>query len=243
MGNYYKIGRYVIELHSNHSLPECHEKWKRYDKSLGEIANILWNYYPNFTVIDIGANVGDSVAIICNKYDVDVLCIEGWSGFVSYLKKNEKLFHSKVDIYDKYLDNNNTLIDALNSFPYYKKSKLIKIDTDGNDFLIINNSIEILKEIEPILFFEYLIKEHTAHLSLMTIENLLKIGYDSFIVYDNYGNLLTTIRENYRMRFEELNNYLLSNIKNGIAVYYLDVCAVKGEKNIIEEIIKFGYDL
>jgi hypothetical protein len=35
--------------------------------------------YPNLTMIDVGANVGDSIAIV--RVDVPILCVEGEDHF------------------------------------------------------------------------------------------------------------------------------------------------------------------
>ena len=55
---------------------------------LGEIASRVIRKYADATVIDIGANVGDSAAALCTHQEIPVLCIEGHPLFASYLRHN-----------------------------------------------------------------------------------------------------------------------------------------------------------
>ena len=62
----YKIGRFELVLPSDHALEMYQTKWKLYDWILGEISRLVFCKYPDATVVDVGANVGDSAALICN---------------------------------------------------------------------------------------------------------------------------------------------------------------------------------
>jgi len=64
----------------------------------------------------------------------------------------------------------------------------------------------------------------------------LNINYKKFIIYDNFGNYLISI--NTLEQFRELNAYLRSNKKNGIVVYYFDICAFNKEDIDLYEEIK-----
>ncbi|MGI5939430.1 MAG: FkbM family methyltransferase [Thermoleophilia bacterium] len=73
-------------------------RWRRYDQALGDIAFIVREKYPDMAAIDIGANVGDTAAIICAYEDIPVLAIEGNSRFIPYLHENARRLgcHIKV---------------------------------------------------------------------------------------------------------------------------------------------------
>lgn len=111
----------------------------------------------------------------------------------------------------------------------FRDALLLKVDTDGLDFDILLAHIDYLAERKPIVFFEYLIEapEPAFQKSLECIDRLLEIGYDRFLVFDNFGNYLlsTTSCDTFR----DLNLYLLSNAAFGQAVHYLDVCAFAAE--------------
>ena len=107
---------------------------------------------------------------------------------------------------------------------FYQRS-LLKIDTDGFDFEIIVSSIRFLAKCAPVLFFEYYIgfRAQDEELSLKAITELMRIGYDRFMVWDNFGHFMGSADAH--KTFVELNAFLRSNRENGTAIYCLDVCA------------------
>ena len=258
----YVIGKHKILLPVDHMLDQYQSNWKRYDTALGYISQTIFKKYSKFTAIDIGANIGDSAALI-NKYiEIPILCIEGHPEFVPFLEYNAsqigniqiaKYFIGKDGesicleniiscggtasiinaISSESFPNNQISLKSLASileiFPQFKHSKLLKIDTDGCDFNIINDSIETIDLIKPILCFEYDINFSTnAEIdALETIENLLNIGYTSFLVYDNFGNYLINLNGYEYKKFIDLNAYLISNHRKSgnSAVYYFDIYA------------------
>jgi FkbM family methyltransferase len=72
-----------------HRLKEYREVHPRYDKFLGELSAIL----PSQSVVlDIGANVGDSLALMgASNPNLNVLCVEPDPYFLRYLKKNMQI--------------------------------------------------------------------------------------------------------------------------------------------------------
>ena len=87
----YKVANHEILLPIDHMLDRYQNRWKRYDTVLGDISKIIFTKYRNSTAIDIGANVGDSAALI-NKYvNVPILCVEGHPDFIPFLKHNASI--------------------------------------------------------------------------------------------------------------------------------------------------------
>jgi FkbM family methyltransferase len=117
------------------------------------------------------------------------------------------------------------LADILNANRVFSSPKLVKIDTDGYDFAIICHAKNILKRLKPILFFEYYLTGNPNEEveEIEAINSLFEIGYGRHLIYDNFGNFLIAVDS--RERFEELNSFLRSNLFNGVATYYLDVCS------------------
>ena len=84
----YLIGGHSIRLPEGHDLPETQEFHRRYDFILGELARLVSEKYPGSTRIDIGANVGDSWALM-NKHVVsDTLLVEGDPTYTELLEFN-----------------------------------------------------------------------------------------------------------------------------------------------------------
>jgi hypothetical protein len=105
--------------------------------------------------------------------------------------------------------------------------RLLKIDTDGYDFQIINSSVDVLRQLQPIVFYEYAPFERPTSVAegIRTYGSLVAAGYRRFMVYDNFGHYLTYLTENDYDRFIDLNAFLCSNQVNGMVIPYFDICA------------------
>ena len=84
---------------------------------------------------------------------------------------------------------------------------MVKIDTDGNDFAIINKSIDWFERAQPGIFFEHQIRA-TPDLERAdaTFENLMGIGYRYFVVFDDPGFLILSTGDIDILK--DLNRYL-----------------------------------
>ena len=268
----YIIGRHQLLLPDDHQLDQYQARWHRYDTALGYIAQVIFQKYPQASAIDIGANVGDSSALIQTYQDVPILCIEGNPEFLEYLHHNAALI-GNIEVEESFVGNDGdivnfenmdshdgtaSIVNAVNSdglfltelkslerilqeHPTFQNSKLLKIDTDGFDFSIIQTSISVIGNLSPVLFFEYDIffTSDARDESLKTLQVLFECGYKSFIVYDNYGNYLLSLSSQDYDKFIDLNTYLFSNrFASGMAaVYYLDICAfAEADTDLFEKI-------
>lgn len=128
-----------------------------------------------------------------------------------------------------------TLQNMINKYGIMAKHiELIKIDTDGFDLDILLANKEYITIHKPNLYFEYDISfnEKDKFDSIEVVSLLESAGY-SFVVYDNFGNLLTVVHENAIGVFTRLNHYLFSSREKGGGIYYLDVFA-STSKRIVE---------
>ncbi|MFA6990721.1 MAG: FkbM family methyltransferase [Candidatus Babeliales bacterium] len=106
-----KIGDKEILIPLDHKLDSYMTSYPRYDKALGEIARIMHEHLGHFTAIDIGANVGDSAALICKYHNIPVLCIEGCSEFMPYLKLNATKIGTHIQIANCFVGTQSGFID------------------------------------------------------------------------------------------------------------------------------------
>jgi FkbM family methyltransferase len=152
-------------------------------------------------VIDIGANQGDSAALIKSGADVPVICVEGDDSLIDQFKANTAQFRNilllKIFLSDQAVEldcehanvgHNLTLTPAGRS----KKSvltrftsldnlytedlindncKLLKIDTEGFDLKIMRGGDHFIKKIKPVILFE------------MNRENLASTESDPFSIF------------------------------------------------------------
>ena len=258
------IGDLPIRVPHSHQIDRYQQRWKRYDVALAEIARVVQTKYPDLTAVDVGANVGDSAALIRKHCNVPVLCVEGNDEFLPFLRENAKRIGADIELAECFVADDHSHIDparintargtasmarAINCDPVsnaiatrslesivqehtrFTQSKLLKIDTDGFDFPIICNSFNFLADARPIVFFEYDMEgsDDALQQSFRAVEILFETGYERHLVYDNFGNFLIQVDSPHR--FMELNAFLKSNRRNGIATYYLDVCSFHTEDN------------
>lgn len=264
----YPIGDYTIWLPSSHTLPGYQKKYKNYDKKLKNIILNIEKESGNGLILDIGANVGDTAAYLRSFSSSEIYCVEGDLIFLNYLYKNARIipnihiidsFVSGINKDFRYkvqrTEGTASLILSEERKSFLKmislaeivsqaktvegKINLIKIDTDGFDFDILLENKDIIDKFKPSIYLEYDIgfKETGVNDSLAVILFLEKLGY-SFIVYDNFGNLLDFIFNNCHKRFQFLNHYLQSNLRFGGGIYYFDIFASVNKtmmKNIVDE--------
>ncbi len=256
-----QIGQYRIHFPAKSLWPIYRDSFQRYDVPLAQIAGVLKVKYPTLHAIDIGANVGDTAALISEYAKIPVLCIEGDPILLRFLKENAVQLGPGVKIEPSFvgpdgttvnlslsddLGRNASLVQAidprgsvkfrslqaiLSDHPEFGCAKLLKTDTEGFDFDIIRQSIEFIRHSKPVVFFEYdpHLRPDEPLAGLETIQALISIGYSDFIYHDNYGNFLLHSDSNNSSIFNDLNSYLASNRRHGVAIYYFDICALHEE--------------
>jgi len=255
--SYETIGDCRIRLApGSHSL-EYKRRFRRYDQALGIIAGIVHRKYPDLRAIDIGANVGDTAALIRSGARIPVLCVEGDRNLLSILSENVARLGSDIEIEASFvgpdgqtLDCNfiedpgrnasirnaltkqgdkrlRSLANILKDRPAFSDAKLLKTDTEGFDFDILRQSADYVLSAKPIIFFEYdsSLTPHEPTAGLSTIQYLTRAGYSDFIYFDNFGNYLLHAGSCAPGVFADLDHYLSSNRRHGVAVYYFDICA------------------
>ncbi|MBA3827804.1 MAG: FkbM family methyltransferase [Taibaiella sp.] len=212
-----QIGNKTIKISLSHHLNEILKLYPDYNFNLPRIIKYASNYYKEIRVIDIGANIGDTVAFIKNLTDVPILCIDGEKKYIKLLKENIAEYNNvyicetlvgaentesnvklKVEKGTAHLEEATekttirTLENILDEYPDFKNSKILKSDTDGFDTIILRSCSAFLKKAEPILFFEF--DPHFIKMNnddpFSFIEYLKDCGYYYFIFYVNNGDFL-----------------------------------------------------
>jgi len=222
----------------SHALPRYLKVFPYYASNLGRLAALIKEKYPGLVVIDIGANIGDSVAAIRRGSGAPVLCVEGNPVFLKVLKLNAARFE-RVRIAEAYVGDVNASLLAedkaaegsshitegggreikirllsaiLDEHPDFKTAKLVKIDTDGFDCKIIRGSADFLAAARPVIFFEYdpllLFRQDDGGLSVF--DTLRGLGYDSAVVYDNLGHYLLSLQLSDSKLLKELHAHFFS---------------------------------
>jgi FkbM family methyltransferase len=107
----YRVGRTQLLLPDDSPLESYQSHWLKYDVALGEVARLVAQKYPDACAIDIGANVGDTAALIRKHTDIPILCIEGNEVFFPYLHENLRRIGGETGIVKAYVGTGREEID------------------------------------------------------------------------------------------------------------------------------------
>jgi len=257
-----KIGTEIIKVNLSHQLAEILKIYPEYNFNLARIVHYTEEHIGQISIIDIGANVGDTVAFIRNYSNAPILCIDGEENYVALLRKNVSRYKNvsvchalvgtdnKAEKYTLKADKGTahitesattiqvrTLENILMEFPAFKNSKILKSDTDGFDTWILRSCSEYLKNHKPVLFFEFdpyfIRKNHDDPFDF--IKYLKTIEYHYIIVYNNVGDLLIACSMNEDEILQQLIHYFSGrNVES-----FADICALHlTDEKLFREIVQ-----
>ena len=205
-----------IILPPGHLLSLYESVYPKYDKFL---PTVIGKIKENEVIIDIGANIGDTLFRLLNiNTRPYYYCIEADNFFFEYLQKNKKsldvniqnkIILIKTFVGDQLQGNlsetttgtksliesdlgikSKKLDDIIMEYKI-KNIKLIKVDVDGFDYNILFSAINELKNNKPDIFFEYMPLDESGKKNyLRLIEKLNEIGYSNWTMLDNYGSII-----------------------------------------------------
>lgn len=167
----------------SHDLPLHTQAAPHYGTNLARLASHVATKYEHATAVDVGANVGDTTALLHRAGIWSTLAIEGNAKFIPFLVANTTVY-PEVEIEPSYVaadlpahavvmsagtaslvpaPNNAAPVPALgeplqellNRHPLFANFRLIKTDTDGWDAAILISSVDVLHRAKAIVFFEY----------------------------------------------------------------------------------------
>lgn len=199
-----------LRISADHHLPYILAHYPKWSQSLVHAA--LAVNRPKLSIIDVGANIGDSVAILEQALPgaCTFLCVEPDQSFADLCAANTS--DSRVELVREFITehgervtiNHTTagtagttqsdsgvqsrrLDEVAADFVARSGLDFIKIDTDGYDFKILRSAAGLMRQYQPALFFEL----HTAGW-LDAGENgaecfrwLMQRGYSHFAIFNN----------------------------------------------------------
>ena len=188
-------------------------------------------------MVDIGANVGDTACIIKTAEEVPILCIEGDEYVFGFLQKNiaqfqnvtaRKLFLGettreirasfeksgwnltlKPDETSTQAVNLTRLDDFIFSEPGWQTFKLVKIDAEGFDCSIIRGATNFLRDVHPVIHFEYN-RENMDAIGEPGIDTLLLLsglGYSHVTIHDPWGRFFCSTTLSEQNFIKDLHDY------------------------------------
>lgn len=242
-------------LPRHHLLPYLTAGASPYNQNLVELARHLHARESELTLLDVGANVGDSALLVLAEVPAHVVCVEADPAWQVYLDTNVAELPDVViepfalvppgysagfEINHEPLGSSNLVPapegsgppsistdDLLRRNPRLQKVRLIKTDTDGYDVMLVPALAQTFARSRPIIFFEFeavATSVVTPDLPLESVwEQLLELGYEDALVWDNAGFLIGPDRiENLIARTAELTRAMSS-------LYFWDVAVAHRE--------------
>ncbi|MBX7204617.1 MAG: FkbM family methyltransferase [Bacteroidia bacterium] len=257
----YTIGKFTLKMEATHILPMVMLDHPLYSQNIIQLAKVVKAKYPALSVIDIGANIGDTAAFILSHVQTLVLCIDGSEEYINVLEQNASKMPD-VQVCFTLLGAEDTALQAqvknhdgtamlvasqqevqiqklstvLKKFPRFAAAKLIKVDTDGFDTLILKGSEDVLLANKPVLFFEYdpdFLKLHGED-DLSIFPFLTQCGYTKLVIWDNLGNYIGKLALSDQKGIAEMHKRYSG--KHNLA--FIDIAAFAREDEDLTE--KFG---
>lgn len=229
----FPCGPCSIALPADHMLPAYQRQHPRYDRFLPHLARFIAD---GSTVIDVGANCGDTVAAMAGANDrLHYLCIEPDPAFYGYLERNLKRLEAArpglrvqavralvgKQVQRASLEGGSgtrharesaegfesTTLDRLFEGSTLPPPGLLKSDVDGFDFDVIDSAQDLVARHEPVLFFECQpLNDEQRAGFAATLARLANSGYTRWTAFDNFGELM--LRDVQPAQIEQLMAYV-----------------------------------
>jgi len=261
-----QCGRYRIKAPEKHALIELMKRQPYRDLCVGITAKYVSAKYPEGTMVDIGANIGDTAALMATYADNDLLLVEASDYFVDFLRENVEQLPNKTDLLQLMVSTGETLSGSLHHWAgtaYFETGRsdassvittkrlrdiagpdtcFVKVDTDGFDVRILMESVDWLGVVGPAVLFENQIRsQDDLDAANRLFEQLIKSGYASFIVWDDPGyHVLSTESLG---ALVDLNRYLLKihNYQGPKNLYNYDVLCLHAKDRDVAAAVREYY--
>jgi FkbM family methyltransferase len=167
----------------SHNLPQILADFPYYESEIGRLAAYLHRIDDHLCMIDIGANIGDTLAILPPLKRSRFLCVEGSQRYFDLLRRNYVGDRRVTPVLALLGDGtvqaaagrvvetggtghvchaaSNSPVDwksldqLLNEHAEFKRANFLKIDTDGYDLHVLHGATSLLQDAHPCLHIEF----------------------------------------------------------------------------------------
>lgn len=213
-----KIHGHEMSINLSHALPIYIARYPQYDAVLARLGEFVRRRRHRLRVIDVGANIGDSIAAFMGDGDGVFLAVEPTPRFRALLEANWGR-DPRVQIVAAMCSSSDGIagvsigehqgtavlresaqgtevttwtIDRLVRDRRFSPVDVIKIDTDGFDFDVIEGARDTLSTDRPAVIFECDVFDNLTYVDRIrnTFSLLHEFGYRRALVYDNAGYIM-----------------------------------------------------
>jgi FkbM family methyltransferase len=260
------VSGFTLEIPRHHHLVGMQKSQPYRNLCVGITAKFVTEKYIDATIIDIGANIGDTAAVIAQYCGNKMIVVEASDYYAEILSRNVKQFPNPIEIERVFVSDGNEVRGSLHyrgGTAFFEESsgtstespkttkrlcdiadattRFLKIDTDGFDTKIIRAGLEWLSAEKPAILFENSISDKEALLDANSLfESLRGIGYEYFIYWDDPGFHVLSTRS--MAAIKDLNHYLFKLMETGFSrgISNYDVlCLHEGDKDIFDAVSSY----
>jgi FkbM family methyltransferase len=240
-----------LKMPLSHALPYYLKVHPFYDRLPQRIGKYIHQKQASINCVDVGANIGDTIASFFGDKSDKFLAIEPNPKFYRLLNENwgdnsnvtmiSDICSSESSESEFMVQEKNgtasivpsdtgtrmrakTLDQILESYPSADQVNILKIDTDGHDFEVIQGSINMLLRCKPMVLFECDVfgDENYVKNCLKSLEIFKQCGYSQFLLYDNFGSLMGRFSLSDLSSFRNLIFYQLTS-----KFHYFDILVMQ----------------
>jgi FkbM family methyltransferase len=212
-----RCGNFDLEAPAQHGLVGLLQQQPDRDLCVGIAARHLGAKYPDASMIDIGANIGDTAAMMASHAANPLVLVEASDFFYAFLERNAGQFPNPVTLHKALIGEGRPTRGAMHHWagtasfieetdgPIATTTRhlaeiagdsvcLVKTDTDGFDFRILLSAVDWLSRVRPGVLFENQIRDADDLAAAdQVVDRLANIGYTRAVVWDDAGHhLLST---------------------------------------------------
>ena len=246
-----------------HNLPLILANMPFYDSVLNRVARYLRQRDGFVSLVDVGANIGDTVTACSLESSDTALCIEPNVEYWPYLQQNlqaskgravsaQTLVGAKDGVLTanaftsqgtaRYIPTETGERIPVRSIPSLMAEmgldgcNFLKIDTDGHDFECLRGAEPLLKKSMPIVLFEADIFANTKYDQelINVVSMLVRARYEVFLLYTHDGCFFSFYTSN---NIKQLYNALLYQALGSKT--YFDILALSDDTFLREELSYF----
>jgi FkbM family methyltransferase len=206
-----RCGNYILECPGSHILLQTGDTQPLRDQAVAFAAQYLGEKYPDSTMIDIGANIGDTAALMASSCRNRLLLVEPSDYYFGLLQRNSTCWPNPTVLKKVLVGAESAaqlgvfhwggtaefvqgeIADA--KVPTERLCNLtsehvcfVKTDTDGYDFQLLLDGLPWLKQQRPGVLLEVAIRSISdSAVADELFTQLHEIGYAHFVVWDDAG--------------------------------------------------------
>lgn len=257
-----RVGRFDLLMARDNPLNGQFVAIPEYSSQLGRLVAEVRKKHPDAGLIDVGANVGDTLALAKTAADLPVVCVEGDPDCFRYLERNVRQFPDAsahqvylgehtgpVSVVVEKAGRNSTLVPAqgeeatvldLVSLDDFVASfdasryRILKIDAEGFDTRILRGGRSYLSDVRPAVMFEYNRNNMSAigEDGLSALTYLGELGYRTALFHDAFGRFVLSLSLQEKDLVRHMHEYA-----DGFnsPVKYFDICAFHAQDEALAQ--------